>query len=140
MVYPGGRLWAIVWVITRKGARQALGLRWMTSSFVKMSHETLTHRIRKYANIATDAHQVAKRLHQLISVRLNQYRSGYLLENKASKARRLALVDPRYQAVIEEYIKISGYAMEARMRWETHLMLLEARRSLQSFRRAQKRG
>ena len=109
----------------------------MTSFFKKISHETLASRIRKYANIATDARQVSKRLYQLIGVRLHQYRSEYLPQNKAAKARRLALVDTRYQAVVDEYLKIASYAMEARIRWETHLMLLEARRSINSFHRAQ---
>ena len=109
----------------------------MKNHFTKLSHEALTGLIRKYAMIAADANQVARRLSQLLGVRLRQVRGDYLPQNKAAKAGRLALIDHRYQAVIDEYIRITSYAMEARIRWETHLMLLEARRSTSSFHRAQ---
>lgn len=81
------------------------------------------------------ARQVAKRLHTLLPQRLKEIEREYRRRHPPAKAHRLALSDRRYLDFIEQAAEITAAALESRVIWETHRLLFEARRSIQSYRR-----
>ncbi len=95
-----------------------------------MLDERLHRLIRTYAGSAQEARQVARRLGDLLPLRLRDIR-----REKAGSAERHALVDPRYVAILEELNDVSGQALAARIQYETHTMLFQARQSLRRFHR-----
>jgi hypothetical protein len=51
-----------------------------------------------------------------------------------SKAERLALTNETYQQELQRYLQIYKNGVEARVQYETHMMLFEARRSLRRLK------
>ena len=95
-----------------------------------LSHDQLVNSIKLYAKQALAARQVVSRLERLLPMHLRHIKNGYTGRYKGAKAERMALVDESYQAMVEQYMRLLHDAMEARMQWETHMMLLDCRRSL----------
>ena len=90
--------------------------------------------IREQGQTSAEARQVASRQRQLIEQRFK-----LLLDEsggKGLKFRRRALVQDRHTEAIESYCLMLSLALEARVQYETHFMLLEAKRSLNAFSRA----
>lgn len=96
-------------------------------------HEEIVQKIRIFARAAQEASQVAKRLRKLLPTRLEQlYRNGSA-ERRGGRAMREALTDQRYKAHVEELVAMTAEARTARIQYETHLMLVEARRSMRAL-------
>ena len=90
--------------------------------------------LRDYSREAIENRQVSRRLKDLLPRRLkeihNRHRSA---DRTAGAAERLALTDSTYLKHIEEVSEVSKSAHEARIQYETHMMLFEARRTLRHF-------
>ncbi len=94
-------------------------------------NERLTRLISRFAAAALETRQVAKRLNGLLPSRFGELKREHARRTRsAGVAERLALTDPRYVAYLEELSSIAGGAAEARVQYETHSMLYQARQSL----------
>jgi hypothetical protein len=73
---------------------------------------------------------VSKRLGDLLPDRLRRIKYAQGPEMTRSKAERVALLDEYYQKSVQEYLDMFKNGVEARIQYETHMMLYQARRSL----------
>ncbi len=101
-----------------------------------MTNERLTKTISSQGRSCADLRQITKRLDRLLPNRLSSLKQKYRqLGMKAGKSELLALTDPEFTEFLEEFVNMSFSALEARVQYETHLMLFKARQSLRAFRR-----
>ena len=98
-----------------------------------MRLDHLAEIMRRYAVQSREASQVAGRLHDLLPVVLQSVKRKQ--SERGSKAERRALVDDEYLRKIDEYVEILRQAYEAKIQFETHRMLLEAKKSLDAYHR-----
>jgi hypothetical protein len=110
-------------------------------------NDRLMRLISRFGQNAMEGRQVARRLDALLPQRLRELKSEHGCtvrarressggrESVQSRAERLALTDPRYLAHLEELAAIQSEAVAARVQYETHVMLFEARRSLRLVKR-----
>ena len=97
---------------------------------VSISHLELVYYIQKQGREAFEGRQFAKRLKTLLPMRLESIKKEIQGRLPSGRARYRALVDKRFLGHIEELVEISSNAVEARMQYETHKMLVQARKSL----------
>lgn len=104
-------------------------------AFTHLTDQRLHSLIGRYAAEAVDAKQISRRLRALLEARLKELIRAHATSAGCTQARaeRLALVDPRYLNYVNELVLLSGQAARARIQYETHLMLHQARRSLARF-------
>jgi hypothetical protein len=88
--------------------------------------------IARFGRDAMAARQVARRLRDLLPARYFEIRRGVRGERGAA-ADRLALTDERYLRSIDELVEVLARAREARIDYETHVMLYQARQTLRVF-------
>jgi hypothetical protein len=93
-------------------------------------NESLAHKIRYFGRVARESWQVSKRLGNLLPDRLRSIKYSQGPEMTRSKAERVALLDEHYQKSVNEYLEMYRNGVEARVQYETHMMLYQARRSL----------
>lgn len=94
-------------------------------------HDRLLHCLREFATTATESKQVSRRLRDLLPLRYREILSRYRPQAQSvAAAERAALTDKAYLAHIDELISVASSFHEARVQYETHMMLFEARRSL----------
>jgi hypothetical protein len=98
--------------------------------------EELHAAIRTHAQSAMEGRQVWRRLSALLPSRLQQIRQS-VDHHRRARAALQALASPEYTHHINELVSVSGGARSAKVQYETHMMLLQAR---QSLRRAQQSG
>lgn len=101
---------------------------------IMLPETDLNHHVRDQGHLARDARQISRRLRKLLPVRLQEIKNRFRPGHSAAKAERLALTDPTYIQAIKEYLDIQSDGHEARIQYETHLMLVNARKSLRVFR------
>lgn len=97
-----------------------------------LHHEDLTHMITRFGRAAMENRQISKRLRALLPERLASLKRS-CQESKqvgAGAAERHALASPDYQKLVDELANLSGDAHQARVQYETHLMLVFARQSM----------
>ena len=101
-----------------------------------ISHEQLVRKIQRLGAEAQDHRQVQRRLQQLLPDRLEIVVSELKLAGMSpGKALRSALVSEAYKNQIAELVAVTAASLETRIQYETHIMLIEARRSLRRLRR-----
>jgi hypothetical protein len=99
------------------------------------SHERLVRYISDQGTKARDSRQVAQRLRQLLPDRIEGMRRNLQHAGESpSVARRRALVSGEFNEIITEIIELYGTALAARVEYETHLMLIDARRTLRRLK------
>lgn len=99
--------------------------------------ESLSARIRHYGHTAMEARQVWRRLDRLLPSRLKILQESLPMYHQRfgrQRAMLQALCHEQYQSHVEELIDTSQTARRARVEYETHLMMLEAQRTLRLFR------
>ena len=100
-----------------------------------MPQADLVERVQNFGRAALESGQVARRLDKLLPLRLRELATARRAGQRAAAAERLALTEPAYAAVVKELVEVRTAGREARVQYETHLMLVEARRSLRAFAR-----
>lgn len=103
---------------------------------LKIFHDHLIQNIRRFGQESREARQVYRRLHQLLPDRIyliakskgGSYPSG-------AKNMRLALASEEIHQLINEIVEVGANSLEARIQFETHMMLIDARRTLRRMRR-----
>ena len=99
-------------------------------------HDRLLQVLRDFSKDAIESRQVSRRLKDLLPRRLREIHSQHrTLARSSGAAERLALTDATYLAHLNEVTQVSEAAHEARVQYETHMMLFEARRTLRLFNR-----
>jgi len=102
---------------------------------IHMPQEILGREISRHASAAIAARQVCSRLNKLLPVRLKALQKKHAaIADSAGDALRMALNDKEYISLIDELVDITKSASEARIQYETHMMLVDARASLRAFR------
>lgn len=103
---------------------------------IYLPHETLIHKIQQFAESAREYRQVFRRLEQLLPDRLlTLEREKRKLGLTASESQRAALVSPEYLDLVDELSEVGFQSFSSRIQYETHVMLVDARRSLRYFKR-----
>lgn len=87
-------------------------------------HE-LCRRIVAQGHAALEAQQVCRRMRELLRARLQQLVAEQRGEHGVARARRKALIDPRYLDYVEQVIDVCSKAQAARIRHATYLMYYE---------------
>lgn len=100
----------------------------------EIPNEILVRLVQRFAATATETRQVARRLSDLMPTRLAAIKSEHRRLAGAAAAERRALSDQRWLDLIEELVDMESRSHQARVQYETHLMLFEARRSLRGVR------
>lgn len=96
-----------------------------------MLHEQLVKRIQQFARDAREHRQVYLRLSQLLPDRVKALTSEKKTSGRgSSEAARDAFASSEFVAHIEEIVQFGAASREARIQYETHLMLIDARRTL----------
>lgn len=95
---------------------------------------TAKHKLRwvisEQGRFAIEFRQVHRRMRELIPQRLQQLVTEYRQrEQRIARARRLALLDPRYLSYIDQLVDIGARAQLAKIQHETHLMYYAIQRS-----------
>ena len=102
---------------------------------IMMPQMELVARVRAHGQKSLAAGQVGRRLDSLLPKRLKELAAARRDGRRAGQAERLALADTVYCGYIDELVTVRATGREARVQYETHLMLLEARRSLRALAR-----
>jgi len=96
-----------------------------------MSHEQLIQKIQVFGRAAMEHRQIGRRLRTLLPERLAEIvQSKKQEKGSVAAAERSALTSSDYLTFVEEVVNLSGEARASRVQYETHMMLLDARRSL----------
>jgi hypothetical protein len=99
------------------------------------SQENLIRNIKHFGRIARESRQVMKRMVELLPNRLRSLKNSQHTDGiTRSKAERLALTHDSYKQEVQRYLHIYKNGVEARIQYETHMMLFEARRSLRRLK------
>ena len=130
-----------------------------------ITQEQLVKKILEFGRQASEHLQISKRLRDLLPDRMKKIgedvatfsddstnevgdemmsisssSSSSSASSSISKSRRGILVSNAYREHVEELIEIKARGLEARIQYETHVMLFEGRRTLESLHRAHKFG
>ena len=103
-----------------------------------MPEAELAELVRTHARTALDSRQVARRLSNLLKTRLDELQRAHRSAAGAAGAagaRRQAAIDQAYLNFVQELLTVRNHSLTAKIQYETHLMLVEARRSLRALRR-----
>lgn len=84
--------------------------------------------ISEQGRFAIEFRQIYKRMRELLPNRLQQLISEYRQQQGVARARRSALLDPRYSSYIDQLVDIGARAHLARVQHETHLMYYNVQR------------
>ena len=104
-----------------------------------MDLDQLGEIIRRHGAKSRDQMQVAERLRELLPDALLASKRALAPEYRGAAAERRALSDQSYLEKIEEFIILWGEAWEARIQFETHRMLMQAKQSIQAYHRVRER-
>ena len=98
---------------------------------LRILHEQLVKRIHQFASDAREHRQVYQRLSQLLPDRLKALTVARKSRGVGpSEATREAFASDEFVAHIEDVVRCGAASREARIQYETHMMLVDARRSL----------
>jgi hypothetical protein len=100
-----------------------------------MLHEQLVRQIQRFGAEARESRQVYRRLTHLLPDRLRAIANGFRGTGQGpTECARLACVSEEFMSHIEEIVEIGASSWEARIQYETHMMLIDARRTLRTLR------
>lgn len=103
---------------------------------LQLLHEQLVRKIQQFGADTRDYRQVYQRLNQLLPDRLKSMASEHRARGLGpSESARAAFVSDDFTKYVEEIVHFGASSLEARIQYETHLMLIEARRTLRAFRK-----
>lgn len=105
---------------------------------IKMSQTNLIDKIRRLARECVDCKQVYRRLEDLLELKLESIKdelSSRMPDHLQSEILRLSLQHEDYLKILEKYLASKSLYIHSKVMYDTHLMLFEARRSLNSYNR-----
>jgi hypothetical protein len=106
---------------------------------LRMQHEQLVRKIQQFGAEAREGRQVYRRLMQLLPDRLKMVSQGFRQKGLGpAHSARSAFSSDEFVQHIHDVVDVSAASLEARIQFETHMMLVDARRSLRSYNRISK--
>ena len=103
-----------------------------------MSQDDLIQIIKNSSEECIELKQVFNRLHDLVSLKLDnligELGSMFPDETRSVLVRR-AFLHPDYIGLLEQYLSSKNNYTHSRIMYDTHMMLFEARRSINSYSR-----
>lgn len=93
-----------------------------------LDKEQLAHQISLWADDVIKGRQVYSRLHRLLPERYVEIVKSLRAKHDAGKARRLALLDPRFLAHLDEVNDLSHSIHKSKVQWDTHLMYFKIKK------------
>ena len=105
---------------------------------IRMSQEKLLKIIRSSSEECIELKQVYNRLHDLVSLKLDSLISdltSLFPDDGRSVLIRRAYLHPDYIGLLEQYLSSKNNYTHSRVMYDTHMMLFEARRSMNSYNR-----
>ena len=96
-------------------------------------NNVIISKISAESKIEAECRQMFKRLSELLPNTLSDIESRYRGAEKAGRAKRLALSSDDYEKAIDDIALFREKALKARVEVDTLRMLVQARRSLNSF-------
>jgi hypothetical protein len=101
-----------------------------------MLHDQLVQKIQKFGADARESRQVYKRLCDLLQDRTFGIAESLKQPSVSiTKTMRLAYTSREFKEYIEEIVNVGAESLEARIQFETHMMLIDARRTLRKHLR-----
>ena len=100
---------------------------------ILIPHEKLIAKIQSWAGQSREAFQVAHRFKQLLPETLKVKKRQFSGLGRMARAERQALCDAEYVEALEQCGRLRRQALEQRVQYETHLMLIHARQSLRAL-------
>lgn len=111
------------WLILLKGEKVNL----------RILHDQLIRQIQRFGNDARENRQVHSRLSQLLPDRFKEMASRFRRNGLGpADSSRAALASEELIAHIDEIIEVGASGLAARIQYETHMMLVDARKSLRT--------
>lgn len=104
----------------------------------KIAHEKLVEIIRSESIAAREGMQVSRRSLELLPKLLRLVIVEEFPSLKGAKAERHALTSKDYLNHIDNHVQTVGDSMRARVNFETHRMLYQARQSIRSANQAKR--
>ncbi len=102
---------------------------------LRMLHDQLVRQIHKFGVDARESWQVYKRLSHLLPDRMRAMTVALKKSGKTpAQCVRLACVSDELMEHINEIVEIGASSRQARIEYETHMMLIDARRTLRAVR------
>ncbi len=93
----------------------------------KLDKEQLAHRISEWGQDLVTGRQIYLRLHKLLPARYKEIVSQIRRVSRSSKATRLALLDDKYLAHIDELCDLGHTLLHTKIQRDTHLMLFKCK-------------
>lgn len=103
---------------------------------VKIDNESLNQIVLESGSKCLQLKQVSQRLGKLLPDRLTEITRRFRRFTSPGKAACRALADEAYVHHINELVDTKSAALAAHIHWETHRMLIDARKSLRTHHRA----
>ncbi len=102
---------------------------------LRVIHEQLVRQIQKFGADARAYRQVYRRLNDLLPDRLKGVASSLKTGGRGpAQCTRLAFVSDEFVSHINEIVDMGASCWEARIQYETHMMLIDARRTLRALK------
>ncbi len=80
-----------------------------------------------------ETRQVLRRISRLLPRRLAEIEKQYRKEFSGGKSKRLALLDVRYRAYLDEIVETRYQLEKMRVQWDTQVKRIQTRQSLRYF-------
>ena len=80
-----------------------------------------------------ETRQVLRRISRLLPRRLAEIEKQYRKEYSGGKSKRLALLDVRYRAYLDEIVETRYQLEKMRVQWDTQVKRIQTRQSLRYF-------
>lgn len=92
-----------------------------------LDKEQLAHQISQWGHEVLSKRQIYSRLYRLLPTRYSEIVKRIRRSKNASKASRLALLDPEYLAYIDEITDLGYAILKAKVECDTHLFLYKSK-------------
>ena len=92
-------------------------------------HEELVHLLGKLGAIKARSRAFQREARSDLQKCIIDLEEKYRREFRATRAKRLALIDHEYEKTVDHYLNTVETVMETRIKWEVYSMLYRARKS-----------
>jgi hypothetical protein len=101
---------------------------------LRVIHDQLVRLIQRFGSEAREHRQVYRRLNQLLPDRWKTLAADHRARGLGpAESARAAFASDDFRNYIEEVVQFGASSLEARIQYETHMMLIDARRTLRAF-------
>lgn len=103
---------------------------------LKMPQDQLIQKLKDFGYRHRETSQIVRRLKELLPERVRELKRRLRSRGKAASAERAALCSEDYLSAVNEYLSLLEQSQSARIQYETHRMLQQARQSTRLYQLA----